>query len=45
MDVPLCRSAEVKRLLGQEVKPKSEEFGGDVNPLNQQMRINAESLV
>jgi len=45
MDVPLCRSAEVKRLLGQEVKPKSEEFGGDVNLPNQQMQIKAENLI
>ena len=34
-----------KRLLGQEVKPKSEEFGGDVNPPNQQMQITAKSLI
>ncbi|MDI6905621.1 MAG: transposase [Candidatus Bathyarchaeia archaeon] len=34
-----------KRLLGQKAKPKSEEFGGDVNPLNQQMQITAKSLI
>jgi len=34
-----------KRLLGQEAEPKSEEFGGDVNPPNQQMQITAKSLI
>lgn len=34
-----------KRLLRQKAKPKSEEFGGDVNLPNQQMQIKAENLI